>query len=50
LGVAAVHAVDQRRVHETIRSTPAMAIGVADRVWSIGDLIDAVLATQPTDR
>jgi hypothetical protein len=37
------------RVHETIRSTPAMAIGVADRVWSIGDLIDAALATQPTE-
>jgi hypothetical protein len=36
-------------VHETIRSTPAMAIGVADRVWSIGDLIDAALATQPTE-
>jgi hypothetical protein len=27
--------------------TPAKALGVADRVWTIGDLIDAALATQP---
>ena len=26
-----------------------MALGIADRVWSIGDLIDAALATQPID-
>ena len=26
-----------------------MAIGVAERVWSIGDLIDAALATLPTE-
>jgi hypothetical protein len=24
-----------------------VALGIADRVWSIGDLIDAALATQP---
>ena len=24
-----------------------MALGVADRVWTIGDLLDAALATQP---
>jgi IS1 family transposase len=35
------------RVHESLRSTPAMALGVADRVWTIGDLLDAALATQP---
>jgi IS1 family transposase len=35
------------RVHEALRSTPAMALGIADRVWTIGDLIDAALATQP---
>jgi hypothetical protein len=34
------------RVHESLKSTPAMALGVADRVWTIGDLIDAALATQ----
>ena len=35
------------RVHESVRSTPAMALGIADRVWTIGDLVDAALATQP---
>ena len=35
------------RTHEALRSTPAMALGIADRVWTIGDLIDAALATQP---
>jgi IS1 family transposase len=35
------------RVHESLRSTPAMALGVADRVWTIADLIEAALATQP---
>jgi IS1 family transposase len=34
-------------VHESLRSTPAMALRVADRVWTIGDLLDAALATQP---
>ena len=35
------------RVHESLRTTPAVAIGVADRVWTIGDLIDAVLPLEP---
>lgn len=35
------------RVHESLRSTPAMALGIADRVWTIGDLLDAAMATQP---
>jgi IS1 family transposase len=35
------------RVHESLRSTPAMALGVAERVWTIADLLDAALATQP---
>lgn len=29
------------RVHETIRVTPAMALGVTDHIWTIGELIDA---------
>jgi hypothetical protein len=37
------------RVHETLRSTPAATIGVADHVWSIGELLDAALARQPID-
>lgn len=35
------------RVHESLKSTPAMALGIAERVWTIGDLLDAALATQP---
>lgn len=35
------------RVHESLRQTPAMALGIADRVWTIGDLIEAALTTQP---
>jgi len=29
-----------RRVHESLRSTTAMALGIADREWTIDDLID----------
>ncbi len=41
------------RVHEALtptakdQNTPAMAVGVADHVWSIGELIDAALAVAP---
>jgi IS1 family transposase len=35
------------RVHESLRSTPAMALGIADQVWTIGDLLDAALAAEP---
>ena len=30
-----------------LRSTPAMALGIADRVWTVGNLLDAALAAQP---
>jgi hypothetical protein len=30
-----------------MRSTPAMALGIADRVWTIGDLLDAALKAVP---
>lgn len=37
------------RWHEAIRCTPAMAIGVANHIWSIGELVDAALsASEPT--
>lgn len=36
------------RVHETTRTTPAVALGIADRVWTVGDLLDAALAAQPS--
>jgi hypothetical protein len=35
------------RVHETLKTTPAKALGVVDRTWAIGELIDAAIATQP---
>jgi len=35
------------RVHEALRETPAIALGVADHVWSIGELLDAALAAEP---
>jgi len=35
------------RVHSTTRITPAMGLGITDHVWSLGELIDAALATPP---
>jgi IS1 family transposase len=35
------------RVHEALRTTPAVALGIAERPWSIGDLLDAVMAIEP---
>jgi IS1 family transposase len=32
------------RVHETLRVTPAMQLGITDHVWSIGELVDVALA------
>ncbi len=34
------------RVHETIRMTPAMARGVTDHIWTIGELIEAALGDE----
>lgn len=31
------------RVHEALRVTPAMQLGVTDRVWTISDLVEAAL-------
>ena len=31
------------RRHETIRCTPAMAAGVSQTMWSVGDLLDAAV-------
>jgi len=35
------------RVHEALRTTPGVALGVADRIWTIGDLLDAALSLEP---
>lgn len=35
------------RQHSTIRCTPAMAAGVEKTMWSLGELVDAALASRP---
>jgi IS1 family transposase len=35
------------RVHETLRCTPAMALGITDHIWTIAELITAAL--EPSD-
>jgi IS1 family transposase len=35
------------RVHETLRCTPAVALGVTDHIWTIGELVAAAL--EPSD-
>ena len=35
------------RTHEALRTTPAKAIGVADRAWTIAQLVNAALALAP---
>jgi IS1 family transposase len=37
------------RVHEAIRTAPAVALGVTDHVWTIAELIDAALSIVPDD-
>lgn len=37
------------RVHEAIRTAPAVAMGVVDHVWTIAELIDAALSIVPDD-
>ncbi len=34
------------RYHETPRCTPAMALGVADHIWTVGELVQAALEPQ----
>ncbi|HKO09149.1 MAG TPA: transposase [Alphaproteobacteria bacterium] len=36
------------RVHETLRLTPAMQLGVTDHVWTIAELIEAALKGEPS--
>jgi hypothetical protein len=35
------------RVHEALRTTPAMALGITDHAWSIAELVEAALAAAP---
>ncbi len=34
------------RVHESLRCTPAMALGTTDHIWTIGELVQAALEPQ----
>jgi hypothetical protein len=36
------------RVHDTLRATPAMALGISDHIWTIGELLAACLEKAPT--
>ena len=37
------------RFHETLKTTPAVASGVTDHIWSLGELIDAAMSLAPEE-
>jgi hypothetical protein len=37
-------------IHEGLRTTPANALGIADRAWIVAQLVDATLAVAPRPR
>jgi hypothetical protein len=45
LGRAPLHALQLRRIHKSLRVTPAMAAGVTDRVWNMS-AVAALIAAQ----
>ena len=38
------------RIHQTLRVTPAMAAGVTDRLWEIGDIVKLVEDAEPAPK
>ncbi len=36
------------RIHKTLRMTPAMAAGVTEKLWEIGDIVALVEAAEAT--
>jgi hypothetical protein len=37
------------RIHKTLRTTPAMAAGVTDRLWEIGGIVDVLEAWEESN-
>lgn len=44
VAMVAVHVLHYNyvRIHQTLRTSPAMAAGVADRLWEVGDLVKLI--------
>jgi hypothetical protein len=38
------------RLHKTLRVTPAMAAGVSDRLWEIGDIVKLIEDAEPAPK
>jgi len=37
---------DSLDIHSTLRTSPAMAAGVTDRLWEVSDLVDLLIASE----
>ena len=38
------------RVHQTLKTTPAVKAGIADRKWTIEDMVNLIPEKEPTKR
>jgi hypothetical protein len=38
------------KIHSSLRMTPAMAPGVTDRLWEVGDLVDLLIKAESKKR